>query len=65
MLWLPVFLEHPFGIELRVYFEPLKADDLLQSEVQCFDVGVLETKAEMLRGIVRDKGWWEESGTGS
>jgi hypothetical protein len=51
--------EHPGGTELRIYFEPEERDDLLQSEVQRLDVAALEQKAEMLRTILKEKGWWE------
>lgn len=50
--------EHPGGTELRVYFEPEDRDDLLRSEVNRFDVDALESKAETLRDLLRDKGWW-------
>lgn len=56
--------QHPGGTELRVYFEPEERDDLLQSEVNRFDAGALETKAETLRGILREKGWWELTNNG-
>jgi hypothetical protein len=48
---------HPAGTELRVYLEPESADDLLHSQVERFDVGVLETRAEALRMILLEKGW--------
>jgi hypothetical protein len=50
--------EHPGGTDLRVYFEPEERGDLLQSDVQRFDVGALEDKAEALHNILREKGWW-------
>jgi hypothetical protein len=50
---------HPVGTELRVYFEPEGAGDLLHSQVERFDVASLETKAEALRDVLREKGWLE------
>ena len=50
--------EHPAGRELRVYFEPENADDLLHSQVERFDFAVLEEKAEELGAVLREKGWW-------
>lgn len=50
--------EHPHGTELRVYFEPKDRDDVLHSQVDRFDVGALEMRADTLREILRDKGWW-------
>jgi hypothetical protein len=50
--------EHPAGTELRVYFEPEERDDLLHSQVHRFDVGPLEERANALRDLLREKGWW-------
>ena len=50
--------EHPGGTELRVYFEPEERDDMLQSYVERFDVDALELRANTLRDILREKGWW-------
>jgi hypothetical protein len=49
--------DHPVGTELRVYLEPESANDLLNSHVERFDIGVLETRAEALRAILLEKGW--------
>ena len=48
---------HPVGTELRVYFEPEGAGDLLQSDVERFDVGRLEEKAAEMRKALLEKGW--------
>jgi hypothetical protein len=48
---------HPAGTELRVYFEPESAGDLLHSQVERFDVRVLEDKATALRDVLLAKGW--------
>ena len=50
---------HPAGTELRVYFEPEEAGDLLHSQVERFDVSVLEQKAAEMREALRVKGWLE------
>lgn len=50
---------HPAGTELRVYFEPESADDLLHSQVERFDVDALEAKAATIRAALREKGWLE------
>jgi hypothetical protein len=46
--------EHPAGHELRIYSERHK-DDILQRWVR--DVGVLEGKAEQVRGMLLEQGW--------
>lgn len=48
---------HPAGTELRVYFEPESAGDLIASQVERFDVSVLEAKAAAMRETLRAKGW--------
>ena len=45
------------GTELRVYRGPESADDLQYSQVERFDIGVLETRAEALRIVLLEKGW--------
>ena len=50
---------HVGGTELRVYFEPESADDLLHSHVERFDVDTLEIKAAAMREALREKGWLE------
>ena len=51
--------EHPGGTEaLRVYFEPEERDEVLQIEVQRFEVAALEMKATALHDMLREKGWW-------
>jgi hypothetical protein len=50
---------HTGGTELRVYFEPESAGDLLHSQVERFDVRALEDKAATLRDVLRAKGWIE------
>ena len=49
---------HPGGTELRVYFEPEDGNDVLETRVERFDVGLLEQRAEVLANILREKGWW-------
>ena len=50
--------QHPHGTELRVYFEPEERDDVLESQVEQFNVDALETRANTLRDTLREKGWW-------
>jgi hypothetical protein len=44
------------GRELRVYFEPESAADVLHSQGERFDFAVLEQKAEELRAILQGEG---------
>jgi len=48
---------HPAGTELRVYLGPETSDDLLNSQVERFDIRVLEERAAALRAILVEKGW--------
>lgn len=48
---------HVAGTELRVYLEPESANDLLHSQVERLDIGVLENRATVLRQILLEKGW--------
>ena len=48
--------EHPQGHELRIYFERSE-DAIVQTFVERIDVGVLEAKAEQLRGVLLEQGW--------
>jgi hypothetical protein len=48
---------HPAGTELRVYFEPESAGDLLHSLVEGFDIPVLDKRAAALRATLLEKGW--------
>jgi len=48
---------HPCGTELRVYFEPESAGDLLHSQVERFDIGVLEEKAALKARLDADGSW--------
>lgn len=50
---------HPAGTELRVFFEPESADDLLHSQVERFDVSALEGKAASMRRVLLERGWLE------
>jgi hypothetical protein len=52
---------HPGGTELRVYFEPESAGELLHSHVEQFNVSLLEEKAAALRAILYERGWLELS----
>jgi hypothetical protein len=48
---------HPAGTELRVYFEPESAGDLLESQVEHVDISVLVQRAAALQRILLEKGW--------
>jgi len=48
---------HPLGTELRVFFEPESAGDLLHSHLERFDVTALQEKAALMREALREKGW--------
>ena len=50
---------HPAGTELRFYFESEGAGDLLHSQVERFDVSVLEDRAARSRASLLEKGWLE------
>jgi hypothetical protein len=50
---------HSAGTELRVFFEPESADDLLHSQVERFDVTALEDKAAEMRLVLLERGWLE------
>jgi hypothetical protein len=50
---------HSAGTELRVFFEPERADDLLHSQVERFDVRALEERAAQLRQVLLERGWLE------
>jgi hypothetical protein len=49
---------HADGVELRVYFEPEPARDILSSQVGV-DVTQLEVRAGRLRDALREQGWVE------
>lgn len=53
---------HPAGNELRVYFEPEEAGDLLHSQVERLDLSVLEDKAAEMRHMLLEKGWTDVDG---
>jgi hypothetical protein len=48
---------HPSGYELRVFFEPQSADDILQREVEVRR-DLLAQRANELRELLRREGWW-------
>ena len=48
---------HPAGTELRVYFEPETAGDVLETRLTRGDVGGLEERAGELEKVLREKGW--------
>lgn len=50
---------HPAGTEFRVCFELESRDDLLVSQVERFDVGLLRDRATALRSTLIEKGWLE------
>jgi hypothetical protein len=52
---------HPVGTELRVYLGPEEAGDLLHSQVERFDVRVLEERATAMRAILLEKGGWRDT----
>jgi len=54
---------HPVGTELRVFFEPESAGDLLHSQVERFDIAALHDKADVMREALREKGWLELPGS--
>jgi hypothetical protein len=47
---------------LIVYVEPHEAGNVLETRVSRVDVGELEDRAEVLKGILLEKGWREIGG---
>ena len=51
--------KHPHGQELRVFLGDENDDNLLHSELACFDFTPLEEKATSLRDVLTTNGWTE------
>jgi hypothetical protein len=54
---------HPAGTELAVYMEPENVDDVLETRV-ALNVVELEQRADVLKGMLIEKGWLELTATG-
>jgi hypothetical protein len=54
--------KHPAGTELRVDLGPESAGDPLHSQVERFDIGVIEARGEALRAVLLEKGWLDAGG---